>query len=58
MDRHECERSWDHPLVQSANLIVESLGDYSSLFVDIRHCGDIVGLDQYYVTEDLLLQIE
>ena len=47
VNRLELERSGDHPLIQSANLVVENLGDHSTFFVDVQHCGHIVGLDQH-----------
>ena len=47
INRLEPERSEDRPLIQSANIIAEGLGDHSSLFVDVQHCGRIVGPNQY-----------
>ena len=58
VNRLEPKQSGDCPLVQSARLIIEGLGDHSSLLVYVRHCGCIIGLDQYCLAKDFLLQME
>ena len=58
VDRLESQQSRNRPLVQSADIIIEGLGDHSSLFVDVQHHGHVIRLDQNCLVEDFVLQME
>ena len=58
MNHCEPKQSQDCQFVLNTRLIIEGLGDQSSLLVYIQHSGHCVGFGQYCITEEFPLQMQ